>query len=263
MVTELLPTDIRRDRIVEVVHANEFVTVARLSALFGISEVTVRSDLDVLAAEGRLRRVRGGAFASSGLRSERPFEEAQAAFAEEKAAIGRAAASLVSSGETLILDVGTTTTALATALVRREELRDIVVLTNAVNVALELERAASRITVVLTGGTLRPLQHSLVNPLGGLILRDINAHTVFLGCNGIDPDGGITNINLPEAEIKRLMLGAARQRIVLADGSKVGHVALAHLCPVGDVDRLITGQSASPEVVGRLVERGLEVQIVE
>ena len=105
MATELLPTDVRRDKIVSLVREHEFVTVAKLSAQFAISEVTVRSDLDVLAGEGRLRRVRGGAIASSGLRLERSFEETRAAFADEKALIGEAAADLVSSGETLILDV--------------------------------------------------------------------------------------------------------------------------------------------------------------
>jgi len=183
----------------------------------------------------------------------------QSARVDEKAIIGRLAASLVSQGETLILDVGTTTTAVARALVKREDLYDIVVFTNSLNIALELEPAIPRFTVVVTGGTLRPMQHSLVDPLGGLMIERINAHTVFLGCNGIDPQGGITNVNLPEAEMKRRLLQAARRCIVVADGSKVGGIELAFLCSVDEIDLLITDSSADPAVVSALRERDLEV----
>jgi DeoR family transcriptional regulator, aga operon transcriptional repressor len=175
--------------------------------------------------------------------------------------IGRAAASLVSHGETVILDVGTTTTAVAHALTKRDDLYDVVVFTNALNIAIELESAIPRFTVVVTGGTLRPMQHSLVDPLGELMLERINAHSVFLGCNGIDPIGGVTNINLPEAEIKRRMLQAARRRIIVADGSKVGEIELAKLCSIDEIDLLITDSSADPAVLNALRERDLEVMI--
>jgi DeoR family transcriptional regulator of aga operon len=110
---------------------------------------------------------------------------------------------------------------------------------------------------------LRPLQHSLVDPLGGIMLERINAHTVFLGCNGVDAVGGITNLNLPEADIKRRMLKAATRRVVVADGSKVGKIALAHLCEVEDIDLLITDNSANPSVLNALLERNLETMIVK
>ncbi len=95
------------------------------------------------------------------------------------------------------------------------------------------------------------------------MLERINARTVFLGCNGIDPNGGITNINLPEAEIKRRMLQAARQRVIVADGSKVGRVELAYLCGVDEVDLLITDSSADPAVLNALRERELQVMLAK
>lgn len=245
------------------VKSQDFVRVSDLSARFHVSEVTVRGDLDVLAERGQIRRIRGGAMPRTVPRPERPFEEMQSARVDEKAIIGRVAASLVSHGETVILDVGTTTTAVARALVMREDLHDIVVFTNALNIAIELEPAIPRYTVVVTGGTLRPMQHSLVDPLGGIMIERINAHTVFLGCNGIDPNGGITNVNLPEAEIKRRMLQAARRRIVVADGSKVGGIELAYLCSVDEIDLLITDSSADPAVVTALRERDLEVLLAK
>jgi DeoR family transcriptional regulator of aga operon len=239
----------------------DFMRVAEFRAMFGVSEVTVRSDLGVLARRGAIRRIRGGAIARTVPRTERPFEETQGTRAGEKEAIGRAAADLVADGETIILDVGTTTTAVARALVVRDDLHEVTVFTSGLNVALELERATPRLTVVVTGGTLRPLQHSLVNPLGELLLQNIRADTVFVGCNGVDAEGGVTNINLPEAEIKRRMLVAARRRVVVADGSKIGDVALARLCPIAEIDTLITSHSADGAALADLRGQGIDVRV--
>jgi DeoR family transcriptional regulator of aga operon len=239
----------------------EFVRVADLSDMFGISEVTVRSDLEALQEAGQLRRVHGGAVVAPP-RPERPFEQSLGAQAEEKRRMGEAAAALVTSGETIILDVGSTTAAVARALVARTDLTDIICFTNGLKVALELEPAIPRFTVVLTGGTLRPLQHSLVDPLAGVILDEIHADTVFLGCNGIDVEAGVTNVNLPEAEIKRRMVSAARRRIVVATGDKLGETSLAPLCKIEDVTTLITDASADPGLVTGLREAALEVLVV-
>ena len=241
--------------------AQEFARVSDLSEMFGISEVTVRSDLEALQGAGRVRRVHGGAVVVPP-HPERPFELSLGAHADEKRRIGQAAASLVASGETIILDVGSTTAAVARALVDRPDLTDVVCFTNGLKVALELEPAIPRFTVVLTGGTLRPLQHSLVNPLAGSILEGIHADTVFLGCNGVDLVSGVTNINLPEAAIKRLMVRAARRRIVVATGDKIGETSLAPLCGIDDVTTLITDGTADPAALAALRETGLEVRVV-
>jgi DeoR family transcriptional regulator of aga operon len=255
------PAEVRREQILTFINARDFVRVTDLSARFRVSEVTVRGDLEVLAERGDIRRIRGGAMPRALPRIERPFEEVKNALVNEKSAIARAAASLISPGETLILDVGTTTTEVARALIQREDLLDIVIFTNALNIALELEKAIPRFTVVITGGTLRPLQHSLVDPLGMLMFERIKVHTVILGCNGIDPRSGVTNVNLPETEIKRRMLQAAKRRILVADGSKLGETALAYLCGVDEVDLLITDTSADPTILTALRERGLEVML--
>jgi DeoR family transcriptional regulator of aga operon len=100
-----------------------------------------------------------------------------------------------------------------------------------------------------------------VDPLGRVLLERLNVDTVFIGCNGVDPDGGVTNVNLPETEIKRVMLTAGRRRVVVADGSKIGRVALAHLCSLDQLDILITGSSADRDVVAALRERGLDLRL--
>jgi DeoR family transcriptional regulator, aga operon transcriptional repressor len=259
---ETLPARIRRDRMLDLLRERDFVRVGDLAARFDVSEVTVRSDLDVLESRGLLRRVRGGAVPRAVTPVERPFEEAEVTLAAQKQAIGRAAAAMVESGDTIVLDVGTTTTAVAQALAARGELTDVTVFTSSLTIAIALERAHPRITVVVTGGTLRPKQHSLVEPLAGFVLRSIHAGTVFLGCNGVDVDAGVTNVNLPETEIKKLMVGAAQRRVVCADSSKLGQVALAHVCGLDDVDVVLTDEGADPQLVRELRATGLTVELV-
>ena len=246
--------DERRARMLAVIQEQAFARVSDLSDRFGISEVTVRNDLAALAERGRIHRVRGGAIPRAALGHERPFEESVTSHALEKLAIGRAAAEVIGDGDSVIIDVGTTAVAAAHALVDRTELRDVVVFTNGLKTALELEHAVPRITVVVLGGTLRPLQHSLVDPLATHILERVSVGTLLLGCNGVHPTGGVTNINLPEAEIKRRMLEIASRRIVLADGSKIGRIELAHLCRADEIDMVITGESANEAIVESLRE---------
>jgi len=254
-----VPAELRQERMQELIEAHGYVRVTDLAETFGVSTVTVRADLGTLESAGRVRRVRGAAVAHA----ERPFEAAANDLAQEKAHIGRHAAGLVASGATVMLDAGTTTTAVARALLARTELRDVTVVTNALTVALELERAAPRITVVLTGGTLRPLQHSLVNPLGAVVLEQLRAAIAFIGCNGVDLAGGVTNLNLAEAEIKRAMVLAAHRRVVVADGSKIGQVALARVCGIAEVSLVVTDGTAEPGVVRDLQDAGCEIQVAQ
>jgi DeoR family transcriptional regulator of aga operon len=256
-----LPTAVRRTRVLETVRRQQFASVADLSAAFGVSEVTIRNDLDTLAEDGQLLRVRGGALHSATGGMEAPFDQAQGTHAVEKAQVGAVAAALVESGQTILLDVGTTVAAVARAIAARMDLRDLTVFTNGVRVALELEPAIPRVTVLLTGGTLRPLQHSLVNPFGMTILEQVHGHLAVLGCHGIDPEAGITGSNVAETEIERFLLKAAKRRVLVADGSKVGVVSLVHLYGLDDIDLLVTDRSADPTVIAALRERGVEVLV--
>lgn len=233
------------------------VEVYALAREYNVSEVTIRQDLAALEEQGLLRRTHGGAMpVETGF--ELPFSRTMAANAGEKARIAKAAAGMVREGETIILDVGTTTTAIAQALLGQ---RNITVVTNALNIAIMLEEAPG-LTVVVTGGTLRPVQHSLVNPLGLEILLRLRADRLFLGANGVSAAAGVTNANFPEAEIKRAMMAAARQKIVVADSSKIGRVAAAVIAPLAEFDLLITTGEGDPEELGRLRDAGLKVMAV-
>ena len=257
-----IPAAERRQRVLAMVGRRGFVSIQELAEQFGVSGVTVRSDVDRLAERGELRRIRGGVMAAVGLRPERPYEETATANPGEKAAIGRRAAALVEPGATVVLDVGTTTTAVARALVQRLDLEGVTVVTNGLTIAAELEAALDRFTVMLTGGTLRRMQHSLVDPMAGLLLDQIHADLAIIGCNGVEPAAGVTNVNLPEVSKKQRMLASGRRRVVVADGSKVGAVSVAGICPVDEVDLLLTGASAPADVVEALAARDLALEVV-
>jgi DeoR family transcriptional regulator, aga operon transcriptional repressor len=253
----------RRRAVADLVASQGFVPITEIASRFDVSTVTARSDVDQLAERGVVRRVRGGAMASRWLRAERPMEETTSAQAAEKAAVAHTAAQLVDSRSTVILDVGTTTTAVARAMTQREDLTDITVVTSGLTVAMELEPHIPRFTVILTGGTLRPLQHSLVDPLADLLLDRMHADLAIISCNGVDPTAGITNVNLPEVAVKQRMLAAARRRIVVADGSKVGAVSRARICRLGDVDLLITDSTAPADVLDELADGEIDLTVVD
>jgi len=238
-----------------------FVRVRDLADRFGVSTVTVRTDLQVLEERQLAFRVHGGAMPFNGPRGERPFEEVAERHAGEKAAIATVAASLVSNGETIVVDVGTTASSFAQALVDRADLTELTVLTNGIKIALLLEAAHPRITIVVTGGTLRPKQHSLVEPLATGMFDSLRVDTVFLGCNGVSADGGVTNINLPEAIVKRAMIAAAARCVVLADSTKLGVRTLAPICTLNNIDVLVTDARAESSDLDAISAQGVDVVI--
>jgi DeoR family transcriptional regulator of aga operon len=256
---EAVPAILRRQRMAELIARRGFVRVAELSNLFGVSGVTVRSDLAALDESDDIRRVHGGAVPRELRGRESSFEESLEASAQDKQAIGRLAASLVDSGQSILLDVGTTTLAVAQALKERSDLEDVVIITNGLHIALELESEIPRFTVIVTGGALRPLQHSLVQPLARAVLDQVHADVAIVGCNGVDVAHGVTNVNLPEAEVKQLMVAAAERVIVVAVASKLGRVSLGTIAPLDRVDVIVTNDGADPTLVTDLSAAGVEV----
>lgn len=228
----------RRERLAALVHDAGFLRVADAGDRLGVSEVTVRADLRLLEERGLVRRVHGGAVRVASLR-EAPVEATAERDADRKRAIGVAAAGLVTSGSSLLLDVGSTTLAVARALAEREDLQDVVVVTNGLSVALALEPAVPRLTVIVTGGTLRPLQHSLVDSVAIDTLRGLHADLAIIGCTGI-ADGRVTNVNLPEAAVKRAMLEASSSRVLVADASKLGRRDLGVVADLAAFGALVT-----------------------
>lgn len=248
----------RRSIIINTLNIQGRCLVADLSKQMEVSEVTVRQDLDYLEREGLLRRTHGGAILPSKIGFERPFQVEETSFKNQKELIAQAAAELVSPGDTLILDVGTTVSELASKLLNHHELT---VFTNALNIATTLE-ANPMITTIVTGGTLRAKQHSLINPYATLILEKIRVDIAFIGVSGIEANHGITNVNIAEAELKSIFLKAAGRRVVLADSSKVGNIGLVKISEIEQIDLLITDKQADANEVSSLRQKGLKVILV-
>jgi DeoR/GlpR family transcriptional regulator of sugar metabolism len=251
----------RHERILEILKRERVVEVGRLSDALGVSAVTIRSDLDALERRMLLRRIRGGATSVQPARFVRPLELPSHNFGEEKERIGAMAARMVRNGETINLDAGTTTLAMALAL--PADLRDVVVITSSLDIAIALENHPGT-TMMVTGGTVKktgrnPRSRSLIPPFAALLLGQINADCVYLCCAGIDAKRGFTNAHFEEVETKRAMLASARRAVMLGDHGKIGHVAGARIAGVEEVSILVTDRNAEPADVQSLEAAGLDV----
>ena len=255
-------SDGRRQQVLDFVRHHEFARIQDLARQFGVSEVTIRSDVDILARAGGIRRVRGGAMRVVEAVPEVVYEARISSHQWEKRAIGVAAAAMLSPGDSVILDVGTTAMAVADAIADRQDLTNLTVFTPGLNIALALERAIPRIEVVVTGGTLRPQQHSLVGPNSTLILDQIRATFGFLGCNGIDPSHGIVGLSLPDAALKQAILRASRTSVIVTDASKFAQTSLVRVCGFADIDMVLTAGAPDPVSVEAVREAGTEVRIL-
>ncbi len=254
-----LQATLRHKTILDIIQTQGNARVGDLADELGVSAVTIRADLDYLEGQHLLSRTRGGAVPTRPRRFELPVEIASQDNPDSKRRIGATAAKLVRDGETVIIDVGSTLMEVAQALPR--SLTDVVVVTNGLKVALSLENHPG-VTVVVTGGTLRPTQHSLVAPYGQLMLKHVNADIAFIGSSGVDPVKGFTNTNLAEAEVKHTMIEAAGRVIFCCDSTKLMRVATAHICPIDRPDLLITDQAAPPEALRAIRRAGLDIQVI-
>jgi DeoR family transcriptional regulator of aga operon len=243
--------------ILERLSAAGSVGVAELARELGVSEATVRRDLRALDEQRLLERAHGGAV-SHGTVYELPVRYRGGHAREEKQRIARAALERVANGDVVLLTGGTTTTEVARQLVRRTE---ISVVTNALNIAAELA-VRPNVKVVVTGGVARGPSYELVGPLAEATLKSINVDIAFIGVDGIDVRAGLTTQNETEAATDRGMIERSRRVIVVADGSKLGHVAFASICPLSAADELITDDGADAEQLARLRSAGLAITVV-
>ncbi|RKT88923.1 DeoR family transcriptional regulator, aga operon transcriptional repressor [Saccharopolyspora antimicrobica] len=242
------------------------VTVEEISTALGASAATVRRDLDHLAEQQLLTRTRGGAVAQN-IAYDLPLRYKAARNAREKGRIARAAAAMVAQGSVVGVNGGTTTTEIARALVSRADLADagertsLTIVTNALNIANELV-VRPQVKIVVTGGVARPQSFELTGPLGTHLLEEITLDVVFLGVDAVDPARGAFAHNEGEASINRLMTERAQRVVVVADGSKLGRTAFAHICPAEAIDMLLTDSAAPAELLERFEAAGVPVKAV-
>jgi DeoR/GlpR family transcriptional regulator of sugar metabolism len=254
----------RQHRILQELDAEGTVRVAALADLLGVSEMTVRRDIDALDADGLLLRVHGGATRASSFSALEPGFGAKAAReTEAKQAIAAEAVTLLRRGMTLLVSGGTTTHELARLLPR--DLR-LTVATNSLMVASALAAGGGEgIRTVVLGGQRTPSE-ALVGPVAVHALNSLHADLCFMGVHGFDAKAGITSPNLLESELNAAMIAASDRVAVLADATKYGTVGLARIAPLSAVGTLITDDriaagSAGPDAEGLLRQAVGELRI--
>jgi DeoR/GlpR family transcriptional regulator of sugar metabolism len=250
----------RLDAIIETLRKSGTVTVEFLSEQFGTSLVTIRRDLDQLANDGLLQRTHGGAVLLEPLfyepfKNDRSFQAHLESYSEEKKRIGRAAAELIGKGDTIALTPGTTTLEVVRGLPFNQ---DITVITNTVNVAMELSKRKD-LDIFVTGGHLRGDWFSLVGTSAMESLKQMLIHTLFIGADGIDGKWGVSCLSPDEAHLNAAMVKISRRRVAVVDSSKFGKVAGWKICEPSELHMLITDKRATDEAIKPFQRLGIEV----
>lgn len=245
--------------ILDLVSERGSVSLAELSDTLGISAATARRDLSELADQNLVLRTHGGVSAL-GRGHEIPVALRDTRFQEAKRAIAKAMVQLLPAERHVIaLSGGTTTASVARALANH---RDIAVVTNSLTIANLLSGYAG-VRVVMTGGFLRPQSLELVGALAESTFNTVNVGTAILGADGISASSGVTTHDETEARTNRAMVAKAQRTVVVADGSKVGAVALAQMADIEQVAMLITDTTADPGELDLLRAAGVKVVVVD
>jgi len=249
----------RQRHIARIVEEHGRARVADLTEQFGVSAVTIRKDLLALEIEGRLIRAHGGALSIDTNSPERAFDVRERLQRSEKDRIGQLAAGLVVDGESIALDASTTALALARHLKARSWVH-LTVITNGLRIASELAGFPG-ITLAMPGGFVRWEALSLVGPLGDGLFRKVNVQKAFMGAAGFSIDSGLSDATEEEAQIKRLMVGAAREVVALVDHTKWGRSAFATFCRTQDVTAVVSDDRAPAGMVDALRAQAIDVHL--
>lgn len=248
----------RQQKILEMMRRRKVIKVKDITSKFGVSTETARRDLDILKSQNLIKRIYGGAILITPIASEPSYSAREAIHSAEKIAIGRKAAELIEDGQTIILDVGTTTIELARSIKQKS---GVIVLTNSLPIVNELSN--SDINLHIMGGKLN---HSFLSMAGTLTLSALKQYYVdiaFIGAGGVTFQDGISDFNTEEAQVRKFSIERAKKTILLADSSKFGVNAFAMVCPLDTVDVIVTDWKIDPVVLNGLRERDITVLIAD
>ena len=251
--------DQRQDQIVKMILENRMVKASDLIKKFHVSMETIRRDLEQLEKEGKLTRVFGGAVAKSMQGVEPSYTFREIKNYEKKLAIGRTAAQLVEDGDTLIVDLGTTTLEFVKFL---RDKKDLTVFTNCIQHAVELSKNPN-IKIIMLGGTVRAGELSTSGFLAEESIDRFHVDKVFLGVGGFTLPFGIGDYNVEESNLRRHYISHAQKVIALADYSKFGVSTLSQVCAVDKIDILVTDEETDKKMVAQLRRSGVEVIVAE
>src|SRR6516164_928217 len=243
----------RRQQLLELITRQGYATLDELVRILGVSESTIRRDLEALDLAGSIKRTHGGAVYTGEVRSMPAFDDRTGTAAAEKRAIGLAAAALIEDGDTVLLDGGTTTLEVARALVGRR----VQVVTNSLPIA-QLLASSQQTDLILIGGYVYPRTGVALGPLAVATMQSIRVRTAILGAGGIVAEG-IYNSNLLLVETERQMMSCGQEVMIVADHTKFGRLALARLCGLEEIDQIVVDSALSDGDRRTLEEAGVAI----
>ncbi len=253
-----LDIDNRRKKILELLNREGKVKVIELSKLFGISEVTIRNDLSQLEEEGLLERIHGGATSMHKFYYNMPLLDRMKTNEAEKKKIAVACASLISNGDTVMINSGTTTLFVLQEL---KHVKNLTIVTNSLAIAQESGHM-NNIQVILLGGNFNPQYQFAYGDDTVNQLKRYKADKLILSVDGVSAEEGITTYHYFEVEVNRQMLARANKTIVATDYSKIGRTSFAYIDSVDQADVLVTNQNANREEIEFIKEKGVEIRLV-
>lgn len=253
-------TNERRADIIQLINQNNRVMVNELSEKYGLSEVTIRKDLEVLKNRNLLFRIRGGAIKIPMTNfdgNDVHIESKRLFHFKQKRAIGKMAATLINENETIIIDSGTTTMEIAKSL---HKFQKLTIVTNAIDIALEVSKY-NRFDVILLGGYLRGSSLSTVGPLAESVLKVCYCDKLFLGVDSFNLEEGISTPNIEEANINQTMMTMAKETIAVFDSSKFNKRSFAFISKVTDLKAIVTDDDTPSNIVADLRKKNIGVYL--
>jgi len=257
----------RLNTLLELISERGTVSIAEISDALTVSAATARRDLTALAEQRLVTRTHGGASAL-GSGYELPLQYKIARQAEAKMAIARAAAELVTVGDSLGINGGTTTSEVARVLGRTDRLArtdndfGVTIVTNALNIAYELS-VRSHVKIVVTGGVARRQSYELVGPLVSNTLSDLALDIAFLGVDGLSAEFGATTLHEGEADVSQQFARVAKRVVIVADSTKLAKATFARICPLDAIDVLVTDAPVVGPLADALAGAGVRVIVAE
>jgi DeoR/GlpR family transcriptional regulator of sugar metabolism len=248
----------RHKVILQMIEDRGAVTVAELCDLFEVSDMTIRRDLSQLESADLVRRIYGGAINARGRGYEPPLLTRAHESLAAKQAIGAFAATLVNEGDSIALDVGTTTLEMARNLSR---LRNVTILTASLPIANVLVDYPD-IRVILAGGILRREEHSMIGSIAEATFRSFHVDKAFIGIGGIDLDAGLTEYNMDDARVKEHLIRSGQRRILLVDSGKFGRTKFVNVAALEDIEEIVTDDALDDDYRAILHEKGIRLHIV-
>lgn len=249
----------RREKILEILNKQGSVDVSELAKLFNLTEMSIRKDLNYLSNQGKLQRTYGGALSWTTSTLELSLREKQERNLLEKSLIGRKAASIIQDGDTIMLDSGTTTQQVAKNLT---EHKNLTVITNGINI-INTIAGIEGITLYTVGGQIGTKSYAIVGSEAEKALKKYFAKLCIIGVEGVDLEKGLTSNSQMDANITMILVERASKRILVTDSSKIGQVALIPVCPLENIDILVTDEGTPQSFIDEAQKRGVEVFIAK